>query len=178
MAEGAGILVLESYEHAMKRKAPILAEIKGGAETCDAHHMTEPRPDGKGVSLCIENALKSSAITQADIGLINAHATSTPAGDMTEIRAILQVVKKPERVVINATKSMTGHSLGAAGGLEAVATIKALHTGWIHPTINLTDPEELPFIVPTHALQQVVDYAISNSFGFGGHNACLVFGRV
>ncbi len=178
MGEGAGVLVLESYEHAVQRGAHILAEILGGAETCDAYHMTEPRPDGKGVALCMEKALYNAGISESQIGYINAHATSTPAGDMTEIGAIRKVIKNPERVVINATKSMIGHSLGAAGGMEAVATVKALNTGYIHPTINLTDPEDLPFIVPTEALKLSVDYAISNSFGFGGHNACVVFGRV
>lgn len=178
MGEGAGILVLESYEHAVQRGATILAEVLGGAATCDAHHMTEPRPDGKGVALCMHNALNNAGVREDQIGYINAHATSTPLGDMAEIGAILQVIKKPEKVAISATKSMVGHSLGAAGGIEAVATVQALTTGLIHPTINLSDPEELPFIVPTEALKLSVDYAISNSFGFGGHNACVVFGRV
>lgn len=178
MGEGAGILVLESLEHALKRGAPILAEYLGHGLSCDAHHITEPRPDGSGVASCIRNALKDSALQPEDVNYINAHATSTPVGDMAEIRAMKQVFTRPEKIAINATKSMIGHCLGAAGGIEAVATVKAIMHNAIHPTINLENPEpDLGFNVPIQAEQQDVKVALSNSFGFGGHNATVVFGR-
>lgn len=177
MGEGAGILVIESLEHAMARKAPILAEYLGGGISCDAYHMTEPRSDGAGVALCVRNALRDADIKAETVNYINAHATSTPAGDMAEIDALKQVFNRRDRIAINSTKSMIGHALGAAGGLEAVATIKAITDGMIHPTINLEDPEPgLDFYVPVKAEQWEVKAAISNSFGFGGHNATLVLG--
>lgn len=177
MGEGAGILVLESLEHALKRGAPILAEIKGGAETCDAYHMTEPRPDGAGVALCLKKALEDAGISPDEVQYINAHATSTPVGDMAEIRALLQVFSHPEKISINSTKSMIGHSLGAAGGIEAVVAVQAIQKQEIHPTINLESPEDIPFQVPTKATKLSITNAVSNSFGFGGHNACLVISR-
>lgn len=175
MGEGAGVLVLESLESALKRGAPILAEYVGGGMSCDAYHMTEPHPEGKGVQLCIQATLEDAGITANDINYVNAHATSTPLGDMAEIRALLGVFKNPEKVTINATKSMIGHALGAAGGLEAVATILAILTGEVHPTINLEDPEDIPFNIPTKAERLDIKYAISNSFGFGGHNSSVIF---
>jgi 3-oxoacyl-[acyl-carrier-protein] synthase II len=176
MGEGAGIIVIESLEHALARKAKIYCELLGGGASCDAFHMTEPCEDGSGVASCIRQALLDAGITPADVNYVNAHATSTPVGDMAEIRAVKQVLTNSKDVVINATKSMTGHALGAAGGLEAIATIKAIETGVVHPTINLENPEEgLDFIVPTKATKHSIKAAISNSFGFGGHNAVLVF---
>jgi 3-oxoacyl-[acyl-carrier-protein] synthase II len=177
MAEGAAAIVLESLESAQRRNAPILAEYLGGALSCDAYHMTSPRTDGEGVALCIQKALLDSNITAEQVNYINAHATSTPAGDLCEITGCLKVFKNPEKIRLNGTKSMIGHSLGAAGGLEAIACIKAIQTGMIHPTINLVDSEEIPFILPTTAESCTVDVAISNSFGFGGHNSTVVFGR-
>lgn len=176
MGEGAGILVLEELNHALKRGATIYAEYLGGGVTCDAHHITEPRQDGEGVAECVKNALAQAGLKPEDINYINAHATSTPAGDMAEIRALKKVFAHPEKITINATKSMIGHCLGAAGGLEAVATIKAIMEGMVHPTINLENPEpELGFHASAKAEKLKVKAALSNSFGFGGHNATLVF---
>ncbi|MEI8124706.1 MAG: beta-ketoacyl-ACP synthase II [Parachlamydiaceae bacterium] len=175
MGEGAGVLVLESLEHALARGAPILAEYLGGGVSCDAHHITEPRSDGEGVAFCINNALNDAGITPEQVNYINAHATSTPAGDMAEVNALKKVFHRPESIVMNATKSMIGHSLGAAGGMEAIVTVKAITDGVVHPTINLENREpELNFNVPTKATSHQVSAAISNSFGFGGHNATVV----
>ncbi len=175
MAEGCGVLVLESLEFADRRGAPILAEYLGGGVSCDAYHMTEPRPDGLGVALCIEHALKDAGIKPEQVSYINAHATSTPVGDLSEIRALERIFLRPQTVVVNATKSMVGHSLGASGGIEAIATIQAIRTGVVHPTINLEDPEDLSFDVPTEKKAVDIECAISNSFGFGGHNGTVVF---
>jgi 3-oxoacyl-[acyl-carrier-protein] synthase II len=176
MGEGAGAIVLESLESALSRGAEILAEFAGGGLSCDAHHITEPKPDGSGVALCINNALRDAGIDASQVSYINAHATSTPVGDMAEVGALKKVFKNRDKIAMNATKSMIGHALGAAGGLEAVATVMAIKTGQIHPTINLENPEpELDFFVPTKAASVKIEYAISNSFGFGGHNATLVF---
>lgn len=177
MAEGAACLVLESLEHALKRGAPILAEYMGGALTCDAHHMTDPRTDGEGVRLCVEKALFDAGIKEHDVNYINAHGTSTPAGDLCEVTGVKKVFSHPEKIMMNATKSMIGHSLGAAGGLEAVAVIKAIQTGYVHPTINLDNPEELGFITSTKKERFDVNVGVSNSFGFGGHNSTIVLGR-
>ena len=179
MGEGAGVLVLESLEHAQKRGAPILAEYLGGSMSCDAYHITAPREDGKGVSLCIENALKDGSVPKERVNYINAHATSTPLGDMAEVDAIHAVFgSHAKNLKMNATKSLIGHCLGAAGGVEAIATVKAITTGKLHPTLNLDDPEPgLGAIDPVaHKAQDFkVDVALSNSFGFGGHNSALVF---
>ncbi len=179
MGEGSGVLVLESLEHAEARGATILAEYLGGGLSCDANHMTNPRADGLGVSLCIEKAIADAGINKEDINYINAHATSTPAGDMCEVEALLKVFgPHMSNVKMNATKSMIGHCLGAAGGIEAIATIKAILTGMLHPTINLTNPEEgLAGIdlVPNVAKAHKIKVALSNSFGFGGHNSALLF---
>lgn len=179
MGEGAGVLLLESLEHAQARGATILAEYLGGAVSCDAHHITDPRSDGLGVSLSIENAIKDAGISKSDINYINAHATSTPAGDLCEIEAVRKVFgPQLSEIKMNATKSMTGHCLGAAGGIEAIATIKAIQTGMLHPTINLHEPEEKVAdidLVPLVAKPHKVKVALSNSFGFGGHNSSLVF---
>lgn len=177
MAEGAACLVLESLEHAIKRGAPILAEYLGGALSCDAHHMTDPRADGEGVALCIQKALKDAGRDESAVNYINAHATSTPVGDLCEVNAVRKVFSKPSAIKMNATKSMTGHSLGAAGGMEAVATIQAIRSGYLHPTINLEEPEDLPFKIFNHKEPCDVNVAISNSFGFGGHNSTIVFSR-
>lgn len=175
MGEGAGVLVLESLEHALARGAPIIAEYLGGGVSCDSYHMTEPRSDGEGVALCVRHALDNAEISASAVDYINAHATSTPAGDMAEINALKKVFAQPEKIVINATKSMIGHSLGAAGGIEAIATVKAIMDGVVHPTINLQNPEpNLGFHVPVKAERLQIRAAISNSFGFGGHNATIV----
>jgi 3-oxoacyl-[acyl-carrier-protein] synthase II len=179
MGEGAGVLLLETLEHALARGAPIYAEYLGGAVNCDAHHMTDPRADGSGVALCIEQAIAAAGISKESINYINAHATATLAGDLCEIEAIRKVFGPlADEIKINSTKSMIGHCLGAAGGLEAVATIQAIRTGMLHPTINLEDPEpSLGAIdaIPLFAKPHKVSVALSNSFGFGGHNSTLVF---
>lgn len=177
MGEGAGLLVLESLEHAMKRGAPIIAEYLGGAVNCDAYHMTDPRADGLGVSSCIERSLEDAGVSPEEVNYINAHATSTLAGDLAEINAIKKVFKNTSEIKINATKSMIGHCLGAAGGLEAIATVKAITTGWLHPSINQFNPEpSVDFDTVANKKQQhEVNVAISNSFGFGGHNSVVAF---
>lgn len=178
MGEGAGVLVMESLEHAHKRGATIIAEYLGGAVTCDAHHMTDPHPEGLGVSTCIELALKDSRIDRDEVNYINAHATSTLVGDKAEVKAIKKVFSDLSHVKMNATKSMIGHCLGAAGGMEAIATIKAMETGWVHPTINNDSPiDEIAGInvVPNEKQQHIITAAISNSFGFGGHNSVVAF---
>ena len=175
MGEGAGVIILETLEHALKRGAPIFAEYLGGGVSCDAYHMTEPRADGEGVALCITKTLKDAGVRPEEINYINAHATSTPLGDMAEINALKKIFKNPEVIKMNSTKSMVGHLLGASGGIEAIATIQAIVSGQIHPTINLEDPEpDLGFDIPTQAQNFKVSKAISNSFGFGGHNASIV----
>ncbi len=179
MGEGAGVLLLESLEHALARGAPILAEYLGGSISCDASHMTDPREDGLGVSLCIENALKQAGIDKKKINYVNAHATSTLAGDLCEVRALKKVFGSHIKdIKMNGTKSMTGHCLGAAGGIEAIATIKAIETGMLHPTINLDDPEEEVAgidLIRNGAKAHKITAALSNSFGFGGHNSTLIF---
>lgn len=181
MGEGAGVLILESLEHAEKRGAPILAEYLGGAVNCDAHHMTDPIADGRGVSRCISKALEDADVQIEEVNYINAHATSTIVGDLAEIRGIKQIFSEPLRknIKMNATKSMIGHCLGAAGGIEAVAVVQAIQTGKLHPTINCSDmePEVEEFnVVRNEAVSCDIRVALSNSFGFGGHNSTLVFG--
>ncbi|KAK9854799.1 hypothetical protein WJX84_011795 [Apatococcus fuscideae] len=177
MGEGAGTIVLEELEHARARGAPILAEYIGGSFTCDAHHMTEPLPDGRGVKLCLERALEQSGVDRDEINYVNAHATSTKAGDMAEYRAIRSTLPG-SHVRMNSTKSMIGHLLGAAGAVEAIAAIEAIRTGELHPTINLDNPDEgVDMNIVVGATKQPLDVnvALSNSFGFGGHNSCIMF---
>lgn len=177
MGEGAGVLVLEELEHAKARGAPIFAEFIGGAFTCDAHHISEPEPNGKGVIMCIQRALEDAGITPEDVAYVNAHGTSTPAGDMAEYGAITTALPH-KSLKINSTKSMIGHLLGAAGAVEAVAAIQAIQTGYLHPNLNLDNPEEkvdLNIIVGKQKEAVPVDIALSNSFGFGGHNSSIIF---
>lgn len=180
MGEGAGIIVLEEMEHALARGAKIYAEYLGGAFSCDAWHMTEPRPGGDGIAYCITQALKDAETTPDQIDYINAHATSTPAGDMVEIEALKKAFPNWEGKVLNSTKSLLGHALGAAGGLEAVVAAMALETQEVHPTLNLTDPEPglAGFDVPVVAKKCRLRRVLSNSYGFGGHNAVVVFGAI
>jgi 3-oxoacyl-[acyl-carrier-protein] synthase II len=180
MGEGAGVLVLESLEHALGRGATPIAEVLGGSYSCDAHHMTEPHPDGAGVALAITRALKDSGVDAKDVNYVNAHATSTPAGDMAELRVLQDMFGKNEIFKINSTKGMIGHLLGAASAVEAVACIKAIQCGEVHPNINLEDPEddvELGLLVGDTSEKLAVDVALSNSFGFGGHNSAVLFGK-
>lgn len=176
MGEGAGVLIMESLEHAMKRDAPIIAEYLGGAINFDAYHITDTRADGFGVTLCIKEGLKNARVSPAEVNYINAHATSTPAGDLAEVIAIKNVFGDISQIKMNSTKSMIGHCLGAAGSLEAIATIKAIATGWLHPTINQFNLEPIEIdTVPNIKQQYEVNVAISNSFGFGGQNSVVVF---
>ncbi|XP_062215400.1 3-oxoacyl-[acyl-carrier-protein] synthase II, chloroplastic-like [Phragmites australis] len=178
MGEGAGVLVLEELEHAKQRGAEIYAEFLGGSFTCDAYHMTEPHPEGKGVILCIEKALEDAGVTKEEINYINAHATSTQMGDLKEFEALIRCFGQNPQLRVNSTKSMTGHLLGAAGGIEAVAAIQAIRTGWIHPNINLDNPEknvDVSMLVGPQKERCDVKVALSNSFGFGGHNSSILF---
>ncbi|NGX33785.1 MAG: 3-oxoacyl-[acyl-carrier-protein] synthase 2 [Candidatus Anoxychlamydiales bacterium] len=179
MGEGSGVLVLESLEHALNRKAPILAEYLGGNLNSDAYHMTTPREDGAIVSRCFTDALKDADLSKEDVNYINTHATSTTVGDLCEIRAIKKAFgAHSKNIKINATKSMTGHCLGAASAIEAIATIKAILTNKLHPTINLENPEEeLGDLDPiaNKAKEHKITAAMSSSFGFGGHNSVVIF---
>ncbi|KAH7856106.1 hypothetical protein Vadar_032758 [Vaccinium darrowii] len=178
MGEGAGVLLLEDLEHAKNRGATIYAEFLGGSFTCDAYHMTEPHPDGAGVALCIEKALTQSGVSREDVNYINAHATSTPAGDLKEYQALLRCFGKNPELRVNSTKSMIGHLLGAAGGVEAVATVQAIRTGWVHPNINLENPDEgvdVNVLVGPKKERLDIKVALSNSFGFGGQNSSILF---
>ncbi|WCJ42840.1 3-oxoacyl-[acyl-carrier-protein] synthase 2 [Euphorbia peplus] len=177
MGEGAGVLLLEELEHAKKRGAKIYAEFLGGSFTCDAYHMTEPRPDGAGVILCIEKAIAQSGVRKEDINYINAHATSTLAGDLKEYEALMRCFGQNADLRVNSTKSMIGHLLGAAGAVEAVAAIQAIQTGWVHPNINLENPDEsvdMNVLVGPKKEKLDVKVALSNSFGFGGHNSSIL----
>lgn len=180
MGEGAGVLVLESLEHAQKRQATILGEIVGYGSNCDAYHMTSPRPDGSGAAKAMKLAIEEACISPEAIGYINAHGTSTPSNDVAETKAIQQVLGAASKdVLVSSTKSMTGHSLGATGGIEAIATLNALQHQFIPPTINIqqVDKEIEIEIVTNQSRPHTFDYALSNSFGFGGHNAVLCLKR-
>jgi 3-oxoacyl-[acyl-carrier-protein] synthase II len=178
VAEGAAVLVLESFEHAKARGANILAELIGFGRSSDAHHITEPHPEGRGATGAMLNALRDANLEASRIGYLNAHGTSTPLGDRAETIAIKRVfADHAKRLAISSTKSMTGHTLGAAGAIEAVATVQALSSGFLPPTINLTEPDpelDLDFI-PLEARVKRVTHALSNSFAFGGHNTSLLF---
>jgi 3-oxoacyl-[acyl-carrier-protein] synthase II len=180
VGEGAGILILESLEHAQKRNAPILAEIVGYGMSGDAYHMTQPEENGDGAYRVMMAALKDAKLSPNDIGYVNAHGTSTPIGDVIETRALKRVFgERAKCVPISSTKSMTGHLLGGAGGLEAGISVLALRDQTLPPTINLENPDpecDLDY-VPKHARKASVEYALSNSFGFGGTNAALIFKR-
>jgi 3-oxoacyl-[acyl-carrier-protein] synthase II len=178
IGEGAGILVLETYDHALSRGAKIYGEVLGYGSSADAFHMTSPCDDGDGAFRCMVMALQDSGCKPEDIGYINAHGTSTPAGDLAELRAMERIFSPGTKV--SSTKSATGHLLGAAGSVEAIFTLKALQEQIIPPTLNLDDPEETTMDVVAHEARVVsgMKYALSNSFGFGGTNASLVFGRI
>lgn len=180
ISEGAGIVVLESLEHARARGARVLAELSGIGMSDDAYHMTAPEPDGKGGARAMQLAVADAGLRPEDIDYINAHGTSTLQGDIAETRAIKSVFgAHAHRLAVSSTKSMIGHCLGAAGGIEFVAVIKTLETQRIHPTINLEHPDpecDLDF-VPNQARDRSVRHAVTNSFGFGGHNISLVVSR-
>lgn len=181
LSDGAGVLVLEEYEHAKRRGAPIYAEIKGFGMSDDAHHMTAPPENGRGAAMAMRNAIRDAEIDPSQIGYINAHGTSTQTGDMAESRAIEEVMgSAAESVVVSSTKSMIGHLLGAAGAVEAIFSILALRDQVAPPTINLDNPQAGCVLdyVPHTARQKALEYVLSNSFGFGGTNGSLVFGRL
>lgn len=181
MGEGAGIMVLEEYEAAKARGAKIYAEIVGYGLTGDAYHLTAPAPGGEGGARCMKMALKNAGVNPEQVGYINAHGTSTPMGDMYETAAIKTVFgEHAYKLMVSSTKSMTGHLLGAAGGIEAVYTLMAMDKGVVPPTINYTDPDpecDLDY-VPNTAREAKLEYAMSNNFGFGGTNATLLFKKV
>ncbi len=178
IGEGAGVLILETREHALKRGARIYAEVAGYGCTCDAYHVSAPDPEGKGAALAMALALREGNVAGAEVDYINAHGTATPLGDRLETLAIKQVFGEAVgRLAVSSTKSMTGHLLGAAGGLEAVACILAIEKGIVPPTINYEYPDpdcDLDY-VPNRARSRTVEVALSNSLGFGGHNVSLLF---
>lgn len=178
MGEGSGMLVLESLESAQKRGARIYAEIIGSGMTCDAHHITAPLPDGSGAAKAMQIAIRDAGIRPDEIGYVNTHGTATDLGDIAETKALKTVFgNHAYKLAINSTKSMSGHLLGAAGAVEAIVTVLSLYEGRVHPTINLETPDpecDLDY-VPGKMREIKLRYAISNSFGFGGHNAALVF---
>ena len=179
MGEGAGALILEELEHAKKRNANIIAEIVGGGMAGDAYHLTGSHPDGEGAYMGMLAALEEAGILPGDINYLNAHATSTPQGDISELKAIQRLFGNSSTLSISATKSMTGHLLGATGAIEAIAAIKSVETDIIPPTINSTeiDPEfkDLFDFTLGHAVTKKVNYAMNNTFGFGGHMATTIF---
>ena len=180
MGEGAAALILEEYEHAKKRGAKIYAEVVGAAMTADAYHLTATHPEGAGAYQCMKFAIKEAGLTMQDLDYLNAHATSTPTGDLSEIKAISRLLDgNYENLHISATKSMTGHLLGAAGAIEAIFCVKAINDGIVPPTINTENldsaiPKGIQIVTKT-AVAKKVKVALSNTFGFGGHNASVVF---
>ncbi|TBN02467.1 beta-ketoacyl-[acyl-carrier-protein] synthase II [Hyunsoonleella flava] len=183
LGEGAGALILEEYEHAKARGAKIYAEVAGGGLSSDAHHMTAPHPEGVGVVEVMKNCLENAGLNPEDVDHINTHGTSTPLGDVAELKAISKVFgDHAKNININSTKSMTGHLLGAAGAIEAISSILAIENGIVPPTINHTtvdeniDPELN--LTLNKAQKRDVKVAMSNTFGFGGHNACVLFKKI
>lgn len=178
MGEGAGVVVIEELEHAKKRGATIYAELVGYGATADAYHLTSPHPEGLGAAKCMEMALRHAKMNVTDVQYINAHATSTPVGDLCELRAIKRVFGEyaTKGLLVSGTKSMTGHLLGAAGGVELIASIYAIRDQVAPPTINVEnlDPEVDVDVVPNTARPAKINAVLSNSFGFGGHNAALL----
>ena len=183
LGEGSGALILEEYEHAVERGAKIYAELIGGGLSCDAYHMTAPHPDGRGAIKVMKNCLDDANINTSDVDLINMHGTSTPLGDVAESSAVKAVFQEDAyNLNINSTKSMTGHLLGAAGAVEAISCIMAIKYGIIPPTINHFNNDEnidpkLNFTF-TSPQKKTVNVAMSNTFGFGGHNACVIFRKL
>ena len=181
LSDGAGVLMLEEYEHAKARGAKIYAELTGFGMSADANHMTAPTEDGSGAALSMDNALRDAKLNVDQLDYLNAHATSTPLGDAAEVKAMkLCLGEHAYKLMISSTKSVTGHLLGAAGGVEAIFSVMALHTGIVPPTANLLEPSpdcDLDF-VPLVAREVPIKVAMSNSFGFGGTNGTLIFARV
>ena len=181
LSEGAGVLILEEYEHAKKRDANIYGEIIGYGMSADAYHMTAPSVDGSGAVMCMRNAIRNAGLNASEVDYVNAHGTSTPAGDIAETNAIKQIFGKDiGGINISSTKSMIGHQLGAAGGVEAIFCLLALRDQVCPPTINLEnpDPECNLDYVPNEARKMKIDITLSNSFGFGGTNGSLIFRKI
>lgn len=182
IGEGAGALLLEEYEHAVQRGATIFAEVVGGGMSADAYHMTATHPEGDGAYLGMKAALEDAGIHASDIDYVNMHATSTPTGDLSEVKAIERIFEGVEKLHVSATKSMTGHLLGGAGAIEAIAIVMAVQHGIVPPTMNTQQPEEsIPSWIDLTlgtAVHKNITYAMSNTFGFGGHNATLVVKKV
>lgn len=183
LGEGSGALILEEYEHAKARGAKIYAEVVGGGMSSDAYHMTAPHPDGIGVERVMLNCLKDAGITPEQVDTINTHGTSTPLGDVAELKAITKVFgEHASNININSTKSMTGHLLGAAGAIEAISSILAMQKSIVPPTINHTTVDEnidsSLNLTLNKAQKREITYAMSNTFGFGGHNACVLFKKL
>ena len=181
MSEGAGVIVLEEYEHAKKRGANIIAEIAGYGMSGDAYHMTAPSENGEGAANCMINAIRNACVNNSEIDYINAHGTSTPSGDIAETVAIKRVFKEDSKsLAISSTKSMIGHLLGAAGGVEAIFSILAIRDQVAPPTINLYEPDPICDLdyIPHTAREMNIDIALSNSFGFGGTNGSLIFKKL
>ena len=181
LGEGAGILILENYDKAVARGATIYAEIVGHGASSDAHHITAPHPDGDGAYSSMKMAIENAGISFEEVGYVNAHGTSTPLGDIGETKAIKRTFgDHSKNLLVSSTKSMTGHLLGAAGGVETIFCAMALHTGDIPPTINLEnqDPECDLNYVPNKSVKANIKYALNNSFGFGGTNSSLVLKKV
>jgi 3-oxoacyl-[acyl-carrier-protein] synthase II len=180
--EGSGILILEEYEHARKRGARIYAELCGYGASADANHITSPAPEGEGGQRAMRMAMKDAGVSPEQVGYVNTHGTSTPAGDVAECQAINRVFGEHAKrgLMVSSTKSMTGHLLGAAGGLEAVVTVLAVSKGVLPPTINVEeqDPECALDVIPNVAREKRIEVGISNSFGFGGTNAVVLFKRI
>ncbi|ELZ5938144.1 beta-ketoacyl-ACP synthase II [Providencia vermicola] len=180
LGDGAGIIILEEYEHAKARGAKIYAEVSGFGMSSDAYHMTSPPENGEGAALAMMNALHDAGIEANDVGYINAHGTSTPAGDLAEAQAVVSVFGEDTNVLVSSTKSMTGHLLGAAGAIESIFTILSLADQIVPPTINLENPDEackLDFVPGEARKVENMEYALCNSFGFGGTNGSLIFRR-
>ena len=179
LGEGAGCLILEELEHAKARGAKIYAEVTGGGLTADAFHIAASHPEGAGARIAMEQALEESGMQLADVDHINTHGTSTPIGDISEPKAVAGLFgEHAGKITLNSTKSMTGHLLGAAGAVEAIATILAVKNDIVPPTINhFTDDPDIPMLDFSFnkATRRRVDFALCNAFGFGGHNACLAF---
>ena len=180
MGEGGGALVLEEHDHAIKRGAKIYAEIVGGGLTADAHHITAPHPEGAGAKNVMKNAIQEACVKITEIDYINVHGTSTPLGDVAETKAIKSLFgEHAYKLNISSTKSMTGHLLGAAGVVESIAAIMSVKNNIIPPTINYKNPDPnidtKINITPNKPQKRKVDYALSNTFGFGGHNASVLF---
>lgn len=182
MGEGAGAIILEEYEHAKKRGAKIYAELVGASMTADAYHMTSPHPQGLGAAKAMQLALEEAKLDPSELDYLNLHATSTPVGDIAELNAVNKTFKGSRNLWVSSSKSMTGHLLGAAGAIEAILAIKSINKNIIPPTINIQNPDaEIPEgiqIVLSQAKQKTIKTAMSNAFGFGGHNSTVIFREI